>query len=74
MNIENDYHAYCFDEAVATWGNHVVSELESIEGKNAKETAKKQKAKLLALLDVPIEKRFRSMRGKSGVTKTSNTA
>jgi hypothetical protein len=61
-DISDPYRAFCFDEAVSTWGNHVTNELEKIEGKNSKEVEKKRRNKLLQLLDAPAKQRFRSMR------------
>lgn len=62
FNIENDYHAYCFDEVVGLWGSYVTSELEAIEGKSDKEVASKRHRRLLQLLQAPDEVRFRSLR------------
>ena len=62
LNIENDYYAYCFDEAVATWGSYVTSELEKVEGKNDKEVSNKRHRRLLQLLQAPDQVRFRSLR------------
>lgn len=61
-DIEGSYYAFCFDEAVMTWGNFVTSELEKIEGNNTKTVEKKRHNKLLQLLDAPAEQRFRSMK------------
>lgn len=62
LGIDNDYYAYCLDEVVATWGSHVTSELESIEGKNEKEVSAKRQRRLMELLNAPDEVRFRPMR------------
>lgn len=62
LNIDNDYHAYCLDEAVSTWGSHVTSELEKLEGKTDKEVRTKRDRKLLQLLQAPDKMRFKSLR------------
>lgn len=70
VDIEEPYEAYCFDEAVATWGTYVSNELEKIEGKDQKAVERKRNAKLNQLLDIPVEKRFRQVGRKKPVTKT----
>ena len=62
LGIDNDYYAYCLDEAVSMWGSHVTSELEKIEGKNDKDVRRKRERKLLALMQAPDELRFKPMR------------
>lgn len=66
VDITDPYTAYCFDEAVATWGTYVSNELERVEGKNAKDTERKRHNKLLQLLDAPASQRFRSLRASKG--------
>lgn len=66
--IQGDYAAYCFDEAVATWGNYVINELEKIEGKTDKEVSRKRHSRLLKLIEAPDSQRFASLR-KSGKKK-----
>ena len=63
--ITQDYRAYCFDEAVASWGNVVTNELEKIEGKTDKEVNRKRHARLMKLMDAPDSQRFAPLRGKS---------
>lgn len=36
VGIESDWVAFCFDRAVATFGNALKSELDGVEGKDAK--------------------------------------
>lgn len=36
MGITSDWTAFCFDRAVATFGNALQNELDSVEGKNNK--------------------------------------
>jgi len=71
MDMEQPYYAYCFDEAVAMFGNHVVHELEKVEGKTEKEVTRKRHNKLMQLLDAPAEKRFRPMKRPAGVDKVT---
>lgn len=42
MGIESDWTAFCFDRAVATFGNSLQNELDSVEGKNQKTIASKR--------------------------------
>jgi len=60
--------AYCFDEAVGSWGTYLTNELEKIEGKNDKDISKKRKNRLLYLIDAPVEQRFRSFKKAQGKT------
>lgn len=62
MKVEDEYVAYCLDEAVHVFGGWITSELDKIEGKNSKDTARKQQRKLTKLLGVPDAQRFRSFR------------
>lgn len=62
LNLQNDYVAYCFDQAVSVWGNHVIHELDKIEGKTEKEVTRKRQNKLLQLLDAPDAVRFKPLR------------
>lgn len=59
MGVKGKYRAYCFDEAVSTWGTFITNELEKIEGKSDKEVNRKRRNKLMLLLQVPDEQRFR---------------
>lgn len=65
--IEGSYYSYCFDEAVAAWGNYVVSELEQVTGKTDTEVTRKRRNKLLQLLDAPAAQRFRAPRRPAGM-------
>lgn len=64
--IEEDYYAYCFDEAVATWGNYIVSELEKIKGKKEKDVERKRHNRFLQLIEAPDSVRFRSLKQAKG--------
>lgn len=70
MGIEDRYVAFCFDQAVASWGNYVTNEVDKIEGKNEKQVATKRRNKLMQLLEAPDEKRFRSPRKPPGKKPT----
>lgn len=61
LGIENSYDAYCYDEAVWTFGAGVEADVESIENKNPKTQDAKRRQRLLYLLDAPPEQRFRKM-------------
>lgn len=50
FDIEDEYVAYCFDEAVALIGNFITGELEKIEGKNVKQIEGRRQAALARLL------------------------
>ena len=50
LAIEDAFAAYCLDEAVAWFGTHIESELDKIEGKNARETAFKRETLLKRIL------------------------
>jgi hypothetical protein len=71
-DIDDGYVAYCFDEAVSTWGNYITKELEKIKGKKEKDVERKRHNRFLQLIDAPDAVRFRSMR-KSNSTPTSST-
>lgn len=60
--IDDPYLAFCFDDAVATWGNYVTQELEKIKGKKEKDVERKRHNRFLQLMDAPDSVRFRSMR------------
>lgn len=55
-DIENSYEAYCFDQAAATWGMYVQSELDKIEGKTQSSVQRKRENKLRQLLAEPGQK------------------
>lgn len=42
VNVQSDWTAFCFDRAVATFGNALQAELDSVEGKNNKVIASKR--------------------------------
>jgi hypothetical protein len=42
IGIRSDWQAFCFDRAVATFGNALQNELESVEGKNSKAIQRKR--------------------------------
>jgi hypothetical protein len=50
VDIEDTYVAYCLDQAVATWGGFVETELGKVEGKNSQDIESKQRAILTRLL------------------------
>jgi hypothetical protein len=52
------YRAFCFDQAVAIFGAALEAELDSIEGKNAKEIARKRDRVMRRWLGLPM--RFRN--------------
>jgi hypothetical protein len=51
--VENDYDAFCIDEAVAYFGNVIGSEMSHIEAKTAKQTEAKQANYLRKRLGLP---------------------
>lgn len=57
FQIADGYTALCFDRAVFSFGSALESELESIEGKNEKETARKRERTLHKWLDIPLKYR-----------------
>ena len=59
LDIDNPYIAYCLDEAVATFGNGVSNELESVEGKSKSQVNQRRRAVLGKLLKLPDEVRFK---------------
>lgn len=61
VDVQDAYTAYCLDEAVAYFGNRVTEEVEKIHDKNTKTQERKRKNKLLQLLGVPAEQRFRQI-------------
>lgn len=73
LGLDQPYLAYCVDEAVATWGNHVVNELDKIDGKTDKEVNRKRHNKLLQLLEAPDEQRFRKIVKPPGTTSITKT-
>lgn len=58
VNVEDPYRAYCLDQAVGEFGSYVKSEVERIEGKNAKAVEGKRKTKLRALLSENPKAKF----------------
>lgn len=50
FNIDDRYVAYCLDEAVAMIGNWITHELESITGKNQRQTEARREQALKRLL------------------------
>jgi hypothetical protein len=46
INIESDWTAFCLDRAIATFGNALHNELESVEGRNAR-TVKSKREQIL---------------------------
>ena len=69
IDIQDPYKAYCFDEAIGAWGTYLTTEMEKITGKDAKSVERRRRNKLLQLLDVAPEKRFRQV-GSRPMTKT----
>lgn len=59
--IKDEYVAYCFDEAIGTWGSFIVAEMEAVQGKDAKTVERKRRSTLLKLIDAPDESRFRQV-------------
>ena len=60
--IDDPYLAFCFDEAVATWGGYIKSELEKIEGKKEKDVQKRRHRRFLQLIEAPDAMRFKPLR------------
>lgn len=60
--VDDPYLAFCFDDAIAAWGNYVTKELEKIKGKKEKDVERKRHNRFLQLIEAPDEVRFRSMR------------
>ena len=55
MRIEDDYVAFCFDEAVTEFGYTIKNELDKVKGKNEKSTQGQRHALLRKLLgDEPV--------------------
>jgi hypothetical protein len=69
VDIQDSYKAYCFDEAIGAWGTYLTNEMEKITGKDAKAVERRRRNKLMQLLDVAPEKRFRQV-GSRQMTKT----
>lgn len=59
VDVTDPYLAYCLNEAVITFGNTIQHELDKITDKNPKTQERKRRNKLLQLLGVPAEQRFR---------------
>lgn len=55
LGIDDDYLAYCIDEAVGEYGSFVRGELEQVEGKNAKEVQGRRELVLRRLLTAEKE-------------------
>lgn len=62
VGVTQEYQAYCFDEAVGSWGTYVTNELEKLEGKNEKEVSRKRHNRLLQLIEAPDSQRFASLK------------
>jgi len=62
LDIPEPYDAYCFDEAVDTWGQYVEGELDKITDKNSKRRDIKRRNRLGQLLDLDPSVRFRSFK------------
>lgn len=57
MSLDNPYDAYCFDEAIGSFGNHIDSELMNVTGKTAQEIEAKTERLLGKLLsDKPMSR------------------
>jgi len=50
FNIEDEYAAWCFDEAVHRWGSFVQGELAKVDGKNRQQIEGRQERVLRRLL------------------------
>lgn len=42
LGLTSDWDAYCLDNAVAAFGNHLTAELDGVEGKNKQEIERKR--------------------------------
>lgn len=51
VNIQDDYAAYCFDEAIGYFGNYVKGELDDVDGKSKAEIEGKRKLVLAKIFD-----------------------
>lgn len=58
MGIEDPYLSYCFDQAVGEFGSYVKAEIESVQGRNAKDTDGKRTLRLRALLSGDPKAKF----------------
>jgi hypothetical protein len=56
MGIEDDYIAYCLDQAVGFFGRHLQAELDRVEAKNQSEAEWKQRQILDRYLGEPDNK------------------
>lgn len=56
MAIQDDYVAYCLDQAVGHFGRTVEAELDKVEGKTAEERTHKRQRVLERFLDLEDQK------------------
>jgi broad specificity phosphatase PhoE len=66
------YMAYCFDNAVSTFGSALEADLDGIEGKTSKEINQKRDRTLRKWLGLPM--RFRNPGGPTATRQTGSTA
>lgn len=69
LDIQNSYEAYCFDEAISSFGTRITNEIEKIDGKNEKDVARKRQRKLTQLLGMKQEYKSFRQAGKQGTVK-----
>jgi len=50
LALDDDYAAYCLDEALAHWGGWIMGEIEKVDGKTTQEITNKQEMLLNKLL------------------------
>jgi hypothetical protein len=58
MDIIDPYTAWCFDEAVFTWGSHVQAELDGVEGKTSRDVESKRKLIIRRMLGPEQQTKF----------------
>lgn len=51
LAIEDEYVAFCFDEAVLTFGNDIEQQLENVKGKDEKQRKAQQEMLLNRILE-----------------------
>lgn len=52
MGLTESYEAYCFDEAVSSWGSFVEEELQKVDGDNVRQVERDRQRRLETLLEL----------------------
>jgi hypothetical protein len=60
LDISDAYEAYCIDDAVMTFGQHIANKLSEVTGKNAKQIEGQRSLLLRRLLSPETKQLFRS--------------